>query len=218
MSENENTSKIRIIDFTLILSTFICLLPIVFGLIKWNELPDQIPIHWGLDGKPDSYGSKAIAVFVNPVMCAVINLVYQIIFNFNKKKGTYKGEKLENAVKWLIPFISLVINVIIYTVALGKNLNVKMVIGLLIGFVFVILGNYIPKGGYSGSHRFGLNFKDSDEINDKIKRPLGFTLVILGLLNIGFAFTPFGLYVVLGSIAIYVVLYIVLLIISNKKK
>lgn len=34
---------------TIIITTLITLLPILFGLALWNKLPDTIATHWGAD-------------------------------------------------------------------------------------------------------------------------------------------------------------------------
>ena len=217
MTENNTEEKIRIFDMTLIISTVLCLLPIFFGLLKWNELPLQMPIHWGLDGTPDSYASKFVGVFIIPLLCAGMNLFYQILFNYQKKKTAYKGKKLERVMKWIIPLISFVINLVIYTVALGFNIKVTMVVGLLIGFVFVVMGNYLPKSSYGNSFRFGLNFKDSDKIAEKIKRPLGFVMVFLGLIMMICSFTQFAVYVILGGIVLYVIIFFALMLFFDRK-
>ena len=46
----ENVKKYKI---TIIITTLITLLPILFGLIVWNRLPEQIATHWGADGHAD---------------------------------------------------------------------------------------------------------------------------------------------------------------------
>lgn len=47
----------------LILSTLAILLPIVFGLLMWNQLPNTFVSHWDLNGQPDGYSSKAFTIF-----------------------------------------------------------------------------------------------------------------------------------------------------------
>ena len=38
----------------LILSLLVILLPMGLGLFLWNQLPDQVPIHFGLNGQADN--------------------------------------------------------------------------------------------------------------------------------------------------------------------
>lgn len=44
----------------LILSLLVILLPMGLGLFLWNQLPDQVPIHFGLNGQADNYAGKAL--------------------------------------------------------------------------------------------------------------------------------------------------------------
>ena len=44
----------KIIDVTFILSTLLCFGPMIYGLIMWKKLPEQMPIHFSADGKMDA--------------------------------------------------------------------------------------------------------------------------------------------------------------------
>ena len=44
----------------LILSLLVILLPMGLGLFLWNQLPDQVPIHFGLNGQADNYAGLEI--------------------------------------------------------------------------------------------------------------------------------------------------------------
>ena len=52
----------------LIISSIVTLLPIVAGLILWNQLPEQIPTHWNASGEIDGWSSKPFAVFGLPLI------------------------------------------------------------------------------------------------------------------------------------------------------
>ena len=66
---------------TLIIATIIILLPMLAGLILWNRLPEQFPIHFNAAGEVDGFSSKAFGVFGLPLilvafqwLCAVGSL------------------------------------------------------------------------------------------------------------------------------------------------
>ena len=40
----------------IIISSIIILLPMIFGLIMWDKLPDTMTTHWGADGNADGPG------------------------------------------------------------------------------------------------------------------------------------------------------------------
>ena len=50
----------------LIVTSVLLLLPILAGLILWNQLPEQIATHFGVDNAANGWSSKAFAVFGIP--------------------------------------------------------------------------------------------------------------------------------------------------------
>ena len=50
---------------SLVITSSVCLLPIICGLIFYNNLPESIVIHWGIDNKPNGYFTKSGFVFAN---------------------------------------------------------------------------------------------------------------------------------------------------------
>ena len=82
----ENAKKYKSL---IIITTLITLLPILFGLIIWNKLPDQIATHWGADGQADGYSGKTFAVFGMPCILAVLQLFVSFITLNDPKKCHY---------------------------------------------------------------------------------------------------------------------------------
>ena len=39
----------------IIAANIVTLMPILAGLLLWNRLPDQIAVHWGLDGNANGW-------------------------------------------------------------------------------------------------------------------------------------------------------------------
>ena len=48
-------------------------------------------------------------------------------------------------VLWLCPVLSLVLNTLAYATALGYSLQVEIILPLLVGVMFLIVGNLLPK-------------------------------------------------------------------------
>ena len=42
----------------IIISSIIILLPMIFGLIMWDKLPDTMTTHWGADGNADGFTER----------------------------------------------------------------------------------------------------------------------------------------------------------------
>ena len=52
---------------TLMITSLVILLPVLAGVILWNQLPEQIPSHWNAVGEVDGWSSKPFAVFGMPL-------------------------------------------------------------------------------------------------------------------------------------------------------
>ena len=60
---------------TILLTSLITLLPILIGAVMWNQLPDVMPRHFGLDGAADGWSSKASVVFGIPLIMLLLHWV-----------------------------------------------------------------------------------------------------------------------------------------------
>ena len=129
---------------TVIITTLITLLPIAIGLILWDRLPDTIATHWGADGEANGWSDKVHAVFFLPCMLAVIHLIAAaVVLADPKRKNIHRKPMMLTL--WIVPVISLITNGSTYVIALGADLNMSVFLCLVIGIVFILLGNYMPK-------------------------------------------------------------------------
>lgn len=129
---------------TVIISTAVCLLPSLFGLIIWNKLPESIPAHWNIHGEIDRYAGKAETVFFLPVLFAAIQFLVDFAMKHEKRRGNY-SKTLYAAVGWLMPAMSLWIMTSIYLTAFGVNVKTEVTVPLLISIMLLFIGNYMPK-------------------------------------------------------------------------
>ena len=59
----------------LLITLGIILLPIIMGLLLWNQLPDTVVTHWGANNQPDGYSSKGFAVVGLPAILLAVHLI-----------------------------------------------------------------------------------------------------------------------------------------------
>lgn len=129
----------------LIISSVATLVPIAIGLILWNDLPQQIATHWGMNGEPDGYSSKAFVVFGLPLILLAIQWFCAVGTTKFDPKAKDISPKMMSVVLWIIPVISIVLSSFSYLVALGKEIRVALVVNILMGAMFIVIGNYLPK-------------------------------------------------------------------------
>ncbi len=127
-----------------LLSSMLTVLPIVFGLIVWDKLPDPMPMHWGPSGEVDGYGSRAWAVFGLPLVLLAMQWLCLFVTSRDPKNKD-QNAKAQGLIWWIMPYISLFVNVLMYTVALGYTVNAITWGAMFMGLLFVVIGNYMPK-------------------------------------------------------------------------
>ena len=127
----------------LLISSILILLPSLFGLILWHKLPEQIAIHWGLDGNADGWG-KPILFLLLPLFLLALHWLALWLTALDHRKKT-QSAKVYGMVFWILPFLSLCVHTVLYATAFGLKLNMMILIGFLFGVLFLIIGNYLPK-------------------------------------------------------------------------
>lgn len=131
-------------NFSIYLTSAVCLIPLIISAIFYKELPDRVAIHFNSSGVADGYAPKFIAAFCSPVLLFVIN----IITHFLIKKDA-ESKKASKAIvllsEWTMPVVSLFLEIIMVSFALGRTFNIGSYVYLAIGIITMVIGNYLPK-------------------------------------------------------------------------
>lgn len=129
---------------TIIITSVITLIPMLVGLILWNKLPAELPVHFGINNEPDNYGSKAFVVFGMPILMLAMHFVCILATKVDPKMSNL-SDKVFTIVLYIIPAVSLLICSMIYPIALGNEMRVGLIVILFMGLLFTVSGNYLPK-------------------------------------------------------------------------
>lgn len=147
----------------IVLTAIVTLLPIIMGLLLWNKLPDTMATHFGTNNQADGYSSKAFAVFGLPLIILAIHFVCIIATSIDPKFKDI-NRKIFSLVLWICPFTSIFVCSIIYGYALGYLTNITFLMAVMVGILFIALGNFMPtvKPNYSIGFRISWALNDSD--------------------------------------------------------
>ncbi len=196
----------------LIITSLIILLPVLFGLAVWNKLPDEIPSHWNAAGEIDDYASKAFMVLGIPPLMLAFHWLAVIVTSLDpKNKG--QSDKVFSLVIWIIPSVTLILCGACYSVALGINVNVGVIIPAFIGAVLAVTGNYLPKCKQNYTIGIKVVWALEDEANwNATHRLAGKMWTAGGLLATVCAFLPapvnlIGFMTVVFAIAVIPIIY-----------
>lgn len=199
---------------TALITCGVCLLPILFGLIIYDCLPAQMPIHWNIAGEIDNYASKEIFVFLLPILMSGIQLLCLFMMQMDPKYKNYSSKMLKIVV-WIIPTITIVLEAITYAIVFGYEISINIVVPIFLGILFVILGNYLPKcrQNFTMGYRLPWTLNDEDNWN-KTNRLAGYVMVLGGILIIIMSFFDLAFWAVIlfvGAILIIPSVYSFLL-------
>ena len=199
----------------LIITSLICLIPIIFGVILYDQLPEQMAVHFGVNNEPNSFAPKEFALFGIPLLMFILQVFCCISSDFMEEKK--QNKKYITIYKWIIPIIEMVVYLTMLAYGAGIELDMRMIVCITLGIVFTLIGNYMPK---TEPNKLQMNYIRAD-FWKKIKRPAGYFFVIIGLAFIISAFlnsmVSFILMIILIICAVLTTTYSLYLFYKNRK-
>ena len=174
----------------LIAASLLTLLPIVVGLLLMNQLPLAFATHWGVDGQPDGWSSRSVAIFVPPLI--MLALFWLCVYFTCKDPGNQgRNKKPLGMVFWIVPFLSNLCCGIMYALALGVELSIHSLMLCAMGLMFMVIGNYLPKCQMNSTMGIKVSWAYTSEENwNATHRFAGRVWVIAGALMMLSALLP----------------------------
>lgn len=129
---------------TMIITSIIILAPIVVGLLMWDKLPAEMATHFGENGEPNGWSSKPFAVIGMPLFLLAVHWFCAFFTSVDPKKQNISN-KMMTLVLWICPVVSIFGCGSSYMYALDNSINTTSIGILLVGCVFLVVGNYMPK-------------------------------------------------------------------------
>ena len=167
-----------------LVTTLICLLPIPAGLALYNHLPEQVPTHFDFSGTPTGWSSRAFAVFGMPCLMTGLNLFLYICLKKDPKRANMSAA-LKYISLWLMPVLSVLTSGLILGTTMGWPMHAETAIPVLVGVLFLVVGNYLPKTKQSYTMGIRLPWTlESEENWNRTHRLSGFLWVAAGALMI----------------------------------
>ena len=128
----------------LIIGSALILLPMLVGLLLWNQLPEEMVTHWGINSVPDGWSGKGMVVFGIPAFMLALHWVGMLVSSADPKSKDQSKKPLD-MIFWIVPVIAAAVCGVIYAQAMGMTLNVDTIALVLMGVGFLVIGNYLPK-------------------------------------------------------------------------
>jgi uncharacterized membrane protein len=124
----------------------VLIVPFIYLAFIWSRIPEQIPTHWGIDGKPNDYSNKYFGSLLIP--CMNIALYFFLLFipridprakNYDLFKGAYFAIRMA-----IIGFLCLTY-FLTMEASLNKNIDPVKWIPAGVCLLIAIMGNVMTK-------------------------------------------------------------------------
>ena len=176
---------------TLIITSIVTILPVLIGIICWDRLPDVMATHFGMNNEANGFSSKAFAVFGLPLVLLAVLWVGAFVTAHDPKRQNI-SPKMFSLMLWIAPAISLVVAATVYPVNLGYELDITFISELLLGLMFTIIGNYLPKARQNYTIGIKIPWTLANEENwNRTHRLAGYLWMACGILMIIMCLTRF---------------------------
>jgi uncharacterized membrane protein len=116
------------------------------SLYVWPQVGEVVPTHWGIDGRPDGFGSRSLGLLLLPGLVVVITLIFAVLTRLDPRREHV--ERSSGALGWVLLSIvgllaymhALMLRAMLGDGALGSG---ALLFG--VGVMLVVLGNALPK-------------------------------------------------------------------------
>ena len=174
--------KMKKIDWKiLIITSLLCLAPIAVGFAYYDVLPESIAIHFDVNNVPNNFWPKDAFVFGMPLLMIIFQLFCCIVTDLTDKRKD-ANKKISLVAKFTIPIITFILYLVTISYALGNMLDIRVISMWIVGLMFIIMGNYLPKSK-GNTYIRGLVVED-EIIQNKLNKIVGYMFIVNGLLAI----------------------------------
>lgn len=188
-------------------------LSIIGTILIYPSLPEIIPQHWNINGQVDRFAAKG-NLFITAALPLGIYLMMALLPKIDPKKESYlKHARAYQVTNWAITLFLVCLHWITIGVAKGYPLNVGVFVRILMGILFIILGNYLTQ--VRPNYFFGIKTPwtlANEEVWRKTHRVGGYGFIIAGVSELVSAFFKGSSAFVLAigsvfSVVIFTVIY-----------
>ncbi len=165
-------------------SAVVILLPIIYGVSVYDQLPATMATHWGINNQANGFMPRALAVFGLPIFMLCLQIIMMAVTWLNSMREG-PAAKFERVLLSIMPILSFVLYITTIMANLGHNMDIWRIAMTLVGLIFIAIGNYLPVIPADLNRGPGKKkWRDHPEAWTRYARRLGYVMVGGGVLCI----------------------------------
>ena len=118
------------------------LTPMLYLIGIWHELPDSVPTHFGMDGKPNDWSSKSTLFFLVGEMSIGTYLLMLILPKIDPSKRINEMGQKYDSLRHIISFFMMLLGIYILYAAKAGELSKPQYLIAIVAALLAMMGNY----------------------------------------------------------------------------
>lgn len=118
------------------------LTPVLYLIGIWHELPDSVPTHFGMDGKPNDWSSKSTLFFLVGGMSIGTYLLMLILPKIDPSKRINEMGQKYDSLRHIISFFMMLLGIYILYAAKAGELSKPQYLIAIVAALLAMMGNY----------------------------------------------------------------------------
>lgn len=190
------------------ISIIMYIIPFLLGAVFYSKLPDLLPVHFDINGNPDSFKNKNFALFLIPSFVLLIE-IFAYFMSKKDPRQKYQGNKIMNIILIFMPLLMTGIITYIICYSLGFKYDISKIVNVIISILFIMLGNYFPKTkrNYTIGFRTPWNLA-SDENWNKTHKMTGKLWVVCGIIMLLFTLLSQHNFYIINGIMLWIMVVV----------
>jgi Predicted integral membrane protein len=165
------------------------------SLAVFDRLPEQIAVHWDLAGNPNGWMPRAVGAFATPALLLFAWAMLRVAPTIDPRRENYDrfGAAYDIVVAALLIPVFL-LHFVLLAIALGYPVPMARLAPALLGAMFVVIGNVMPRA--RSNFMFGIRTPwtlSNDRVWARTHHLAGYTMTVAGLVMlVAAALAPAG--------------------------
>jgi uncharacterized membrane protein len=182
---------------------------LVATLVGFLVIPASmaLPVHWGIDGRPDMMLPRTWALLQVPALIAAVWAIFWAIVRWSSHERRQASAHVMNAALTALTALFVLVQLLLLLVGIGVEVDVVRAILMGVALMQVALGNVFPKS--QPNHVAGIRIPTTlaDPANWQATHRLAGVLMILSGLALlaAAALLPIGLWMLAALVAAWIV-------------
>jgi uncharacterized membrane protein len=155
--------------------------PVVIAVLVYPQMPEQVPIHWNIEGQANGYGSREFGTFFLPLMNIAMYVLFLVLPKLDPKYANYsKFGSSYLTIRYSLHLFFMLLFGMTLAASLGYPINIGRWVPAGVAVLFIVMGNIMSRVRHNYFVGFRYPWTLANEEVWKRTHQLGSKLMVVG--------------------------------------